>query len=82
MKKFILDIVNKIGNIIKFHKFFVRESQHYILGNWIEYMNPNDERVKNYKSGFLRAYIKFMLLSLDGLGEHYQSSYPYRPIKK
>lgn len=59
--------------IISAHKFFVRKSQHYIMGNWNEYENwwkdPNDFKDFNYNKlkyyiGFIPAYIRFMWMYL------------------
>lgn len=56
--------------IIEAHKFFVRKSQHYMLGDWSEYQDWfingykfNNQLLRYYK-GFVPAYIKFMWFSL------------------
>ena len=65
--------------LIKAHKFFVRKSQHYIMGDWNEYQkwfskwNYEEGRYQDapfnwqkfrYMIGFPKAYIKFMCLTL------------------
>jgi hypothetical protein len=47
----------------KNHDWFVRKSQHYILGNWFEYVK--DRKIKwDYIRNFPRAYVRFMFFSL------------------
>ena len=60
--------------IIEAHKFFVRKSQHYIMGNWNMYelwfengvgaLNKNKLR---YITGFIPAYIRFMWYTIKDL---------------
>ena len=55
--------------IIEMHKFFIRKSQHYIMGNWYRYEHwiKNGSLNKNklrYITGLVPAYIKFMYLSI------------------
>ena len=61
--------------IIEAHKFFVRKSQHYIMGNWNAYepwfenglLNKNKLR---YTTGFIPAYIRFMYYTIKDLKQH------------
>ncbi len=56
--------------IIEAHKFFMRKSQHYILGDWTEYQEwiTNDLKwngqLWRYYTGFIPAYIRFMWLTI------------------
>jgi hypothetical protein len=57
-------------NLIDAHKFFMRKSQHYILGNWSEYEEWVTDDLKwnkqlwRYYTGFVPTYIKFMWLTI------------------
>ena len=46
--------------ILYSHRFFIRKSQHYILGNWSEYV-PSKEKISYYLR-YPKAYIKFMFM--------------------
>lgn len=59
--------------MVKSYKFFVRKSQHYMLGNWSKYESKNywfntlayPEKAKQYRQyliGYQKALIKFMWL--------------------
>lgn len=58
-----------LKRLIEAHKFFVRKSQHYVLGNWNEYIpwwvdsKFNYQKLKYYQE-FPKAYIKFMWLTI------------------
>ena len=51
-----------IKYLIKSHRFFGRESQHYILGNWKEYIKDK-KAIRDYNLRYPKAYIKFMWFS-------------------
>lgn len=67
-----------INEIIKAHKFFCRKSQHYVMGDWSIYrkkdyenrriytkeLSVQDKDYLYYKKNFLRAYIKYMYLTI------------------
>ena len=46
------------------HRFFIRESQHYVLGNWSIYV-PFRKKIKYYLR-YPMAYLRFMWLGLKG----------------
>ena len=52
-------------SIVDSHKFFVRKSQHYILGNWSVYVPLTFKKISHYLP-YLRAYIRFMYYELRG----------------
>jgi len=79
IKAFFIRIVRRSFLFIKYvidsHNFFTRKSQHYIMGNWAYYESKDyrwnnfnkPQKAKNYryyKTHYLKAYIKFMMLSL------------------
>ena len=53
-----------IKKIIDSHRFFVRKSQHYILGNWSVCVPLTFKKVRDYYFRYPQAYIKFMFYSL------------------
>jgi len=55
-----------MDNLIEAHKFFVRKSQHYILGNWSCFIPLSLKKIKRYYLHYPIAYVKFMWLSLSG----------------
>ena len=46
-------------------KWFNRESQHYMLGNWLKFVG--NKKKWDYRIHYPRAYIKFMWLCRDDL---------------
>lgn len=57
--------------LIKSHKFFMHESQHYIMGNWSKYeplikQGSWNKKKWEYLKGFIPAYFRFMKLSIKG----------------
>ena len=61
-----MNLKQRIEDIVKGHKFFVRKSQHYILGNWSVYV-PLRKKMSYYWR-YPRAYLKFMWLEIKELG--------------
>ena len=53
----------KFGIVAKY-RFFIRKSQHYMLGNWSEYATKKIKKDTKYYYRYLGAYIKFMFLSI------------------
>jgi len=55
-----------IKELYKAHRFFVRKSQHYVLGDWSQYEEIIDKKLTlnwqllKYYKGFLPVYLKFM----------------------
>lgn len=64
--------MEKVKEIIYAHKFFMRKSQHYVLGDWVEYQDwfvPSqnytfNKNLWNYYKYFPIAYLKFMYYSI------------------
>ena len=55
-----------ISKFIELSKWFHRKSQHYIMGNWYEYEKfQNNDRVNDFRKGYIKAYLKFMWLSRE-----------------
>jgi hypothetical protein len=52
-----------VKRLIELHHFFCRQSQHYVLGNWYEYVTDKAKRRK-YVRQFPLAYLRFMWFSL------------------
>ena len=63
----------RLAKFLKFlsdsHRFFCRESQHYVLGNWSCYIEDRRE-VRKYRMDFLPAYFRFMRLSIGNYCSH------------
>ena len=65
----LIAISSIILKFIELSKWFNRKSQHYILGNWLEYVDSwdYDKGVRNtryfdYIKGYPKAHCKFMWL--------------------
>lgn len=59
-----------LRHLINAHHFFCRTSQHYVLGNWCEYVPWGPEKAKFYLR-FPMAYTKFMCAAVyDGWHGH------------
>jgi len=58
--------------LLESHKFFCRQSQHYVMGNWAEsekkyfWYNTKEKQKRYifYKTFFIVAYIRFMRMSI------------------
>ena len=60
-------IISKIMSMIELHKWFCRESQHYVLGYWYCYCSF-DEKL-DYCIRFPLAWVRFMWASWLMRGE-------------
>jgi len=49
-----------ISKFIELSKWFNRKSQHYVLGNWLEYTDPTSTQYFNYIKGYPKAWCLFM----------------------
>ena len=58
-------LTRQISKVIELSEWFNRKSQHYILGNWTEYLPWafNFKKRFNYSRRYPIAWIKFMWLS-------------------
>ena len=54
------DMIKSIKYLLKMHRFFVRQSQHYILGNWAEYCSVKQKKESRYYRRYPSAYLRFM----------------------
>lgn len=45
--------------MVESHKFFARKSQHYVLGNWKQYIT-NSKAIRKYELQYPKSWIKFM----------------------
>ncbi|NCC19425.1 MAG: hypothetical protein EOM29_10850 [Bacteroidia bacterium] len=75
-----------IKELYKAHRFFIRKSQHYVMGNWLEYEREDffakskkeNIRLIKYTLYFPIAYVKFMfLMALDIKRGHRLPDYLY-----
>ena len=70
-----MKIIKFIKYMFECHAFFVRKSQHYILGNWKKYYTKSKHRIfgtpydkkllRYYNRNYLKAWCKFMYLSIS-----------------
>jgi hypothetical protein len=58
--------MSNVARIIDAHRFFCRKSQHFVLGNWSEYV-PISRRKLLYWMQFPIAYCKFMCYTIADL---------------
>lgn len=54
-------MIRLMAYMIESHKFFARKSQHYVLGNWVEFVKDKKE-VRKYRRRYIRSWVNFMRL--------------------